>query len=330
MKRVAITSLFTALVFSLIFPTVIALKNPIVAEEPSLYYSAGLLSDSSIPVALLNGDEVISMTMTDYLIGAVAAEMPASFDTEALKAQAVALRTYALYKMIVTPEIHGDADICSDSSCCAAWKDTDYLREKWGEDYDMYLSKITEAISATDGIYISYDDEPALAVFHSSSAGQTEESSAVWGTSLPYLISVDSPETAEDVPNYITSVTMSTEEFSQSFPTGDFSENPSDWITDTAYDSSGRLSTANIGGVTVTGTELRAMFSLRSTAITFEVTDSDVTITSTGYGHGVGMSQYGANVLAHDGYTYEEILQNYYPGTSLRETSGLIISKTSS
>jgi stage II sporulation protein D len=195
--------------------------------------------------------------------------------------------------------------------------------EKWGDDYSTYLAKIMSAVSETDGLYLSYDSQPALAVFHSSSAGQTEDSSAVWGTSLPYLVSVETPEDESSVPNYISSVTISAEEFMDFFPNSDFTEDISSWMENPIYDESGRLSSVTIGGTTVSGTDLRKLFSLRSTAITFNVNDNEIVLTCTGYGHGVGMSQYGANALSKLGYTFEEILENYYPGTVLSKTYDL-------
>ena len=265
------------------------------------------------------------MTLAQYLTGAVAAEMPASFEAEALKAQAAALRTYLLHKLYVDPsEAHRSADICSDSTCCAAWKSEDFLRERWGADFESNLDKIRAAVAATDGMYLSYDGAPALAVFHSSSPGRTEESGEVWADALPYLVSVESPETAGDVPDFVSELTVSVDEFRETvttrFPEAVFSEDPARWIANVIYDGSGRLQTAAIGGVTVRGTELRGLFGLRSAAVTFEVTDDAVTMTSTGYGHGVGMSQYGANVMARDGAAWQEILAAYYPGTQLLRT----------
>jgi stage II sporulation protein D len=158
-------------------------------------------------------------------------------------------------------------------------------------------------------------------VFHPSSAGKTEAASAVWSSDLPYLVSVDSPETSADVPNYVSSVTVTTQEFKDTIlaahPDAVFPDDTTQWLSDIEYTDSDRIHTLRIGGTTVTGSELRSMFSLRSTAISFDISESAITMTSTGYGHGVGMSQYGANVLAESGSTFDEILALYYPGTVL-------------
>ena len=163
-----------------------------------------------------------------------------------------------------------------------------------------------------------YEDEPVLAVFHSSSAGATENSADVWGGSVSYLVSVQSPEDESQVTNYVSDVTVSFEEFEstvkENCPEAVLPEDKNAWITDIVYTDSGRIDTLNVGGVTIKGTQLRSMFSLRSTAVTIQVGDSGITFTSTGYGHGVGMSQYGANTMAQEGSGYRDILTWYYTG----------------
>ena len=159
-----------------------------------------------------------------------------------------------------------------------------------------------------------------FAAFHSSSAGATEDCGAIW-SARPYLISVDSPETAEEVPNYISSVELSALDFRDTVlyarPDADFTGDESGWIGEITHDESGRVASAVLGGEKLSGTELRSLFSLRSTAFTLEYTGSSFLFTVTGFGHGVGMSQYGANVMAKSGADYREILAHYYPGTQL-------------
>ncbi|MGM9521844.1 MAG: stage II sporulation protein D [Oscillospiraceae bacterium] len=343
MKLIVVVSLLLT-VFAIVLPLISAMSFTPIKETPapltegseepqapSPYYSPeDPVSDfdDAFTIKLLNGDSVTEMTMSQYLKGAVAAEMPASFAPEALKAQAVAIRTYVLYKMLVSPSNnHPQADICSDSTCCAAWKDESYLREKWGDNYDANAAIIASAVSETNGLYLSYDDAPALAVFHSSSSGKTEDSSEVWSSSLPYLISVDSPESSSSVPNYTSSVTVSAKEFretiSESYPDAQFADDPAGWLGNIEYSDSGRIHSVTVGGVQVSGTSLRSMFSLRSTAVTIETDGSTFTMTSTGYGHGVGMSQYGANVMAQSGDTFDTILAYYYPSTVLKSAADL-------
>lgn len=324
MKLTVLTALLLS-VFALVLPLLNGLSSPMTApiedtsDDPGLYFTAEALSDSA-PVRVLVDGETVTMTMAEYLTGALSAEMPASFHPEALKAQSVALRTYLLHKMQVAPT-HEDADICTDHTCCAAWCSEEVSRERWGDDYDLYSAKMAAAVRETDGLYLSYDSEPILAVFHSSSAGATEVCASVWGGDYPYLVSVESPETASDVPNYVSEVTMTAEEFTETvrsrFPEAEFSGAAAEWLEDVSLTESGRLASIKLGGVTVTGTQLRSLFGLRSTAVSIYTDGDSVTLTTTGYGHGVGMSQYGANVMAKNGSTYRDILENYYPGTEM-------------
>ena len=270
-------------------------------------------------VTVKNGDEVQEMNMQSYLVGVVAAEMPASFEPEALKAQSVAARSYALY--CAATGRHGDtAQVCTDFACCQAWSSDDTLRRNWGDGYDEKLEKIKTAVETTAGEYLCYDGAPVFAAFHSSSAGATEDCGAIWNA-RPYLVSVDSPETAEEVPNYISSVELSALDFRDTVlyarPDADFTGDESGWIGEITRDESGRVASAVLGGEKLSGTELRSLFSLRSTAFTLEYTGSSFLFTVTGFGHGVGMSQYGANAMAKSGADYREILAHYYPGTQL-------------
>ena len=286
------------------------------AAPAPLAASAGEPAPDSISV--LTDDGTVTMDMQEYLVGVVAAEMPASFQDEALKAQAVAARTYAMY--CAKSQKHGEAQVCTDYACCQAWQSDEALRQKWGGDYDTYSQKIRAAVEATAGQYLSYAGQPVFAAFHSSSAGATEDCGQVWNPS-PYLVSVSSPETAEDVPNYISTVECTPLDFRDTLlyahPEADFTGEESGWIGEIRLDGSGRVASAVLGGVSMKGTELRQLFSLRSTAFQLEYTGESFRFTVTGYGHGVGMSQYGANVMARQGETYTGILAHYYPGTVL-------------
>ncbi len=270
-------------------------------------------------VTVKNGDEVQEMDMQSYLVGVVAAEMPASFEPEALKAQSVAARSYTIY--CAATGRHGDiAQVCTDYSCCQAWSSEDMLHRTWGDGYDEKLRKIQDAVEATAGEYLCYDGAPVFAAFHSSSAGATEDCGAIW-SARPYLVSVASPETAEEVPNYISSVELSALDFRDTVlyarPDADFTGDESEWIGEITHDESGRVASVILGGEKLSGTELRSLFSLRSTAFTLEYTGSGFLFTVTGFGHGIGMSQYGANAMAKSGADYREILAHYYPGTQL-------------
>ena len=276
--------------------------------------------DRARTLRVLIGGEVVTMDMGTYLVGVVRSEMPATFDSEALKAQAVAARTYTLYKMEHggSPS-HPDADACDDINCCKAYMDAATAAENWGENASLYEEKICDAVRSTDGQCVLYEGAPILAVFHSSSAGATLDASAVWSESLPYLVSVSSPENGETVPGYYSSATFP---FSvlrsllqSELPEADLSSSPTDWFTGIRQTPSGAVLELKVGGVPVTGNRLRTILGLRSPSFTFSFGESDITFSVIGYGHGVGMSQYGANVLAAAGMDYREILAWYYAET---------------
>ncbi len=274
--------------------------------------------DSGRQIRLLSGGEVTQLCVSDYLAGVVAAEMPASFEPEALKAQAVAARSY-LQRAAASPK-HEGADICSDAACCQAYLSPGQLRESWGERYDGYAQKISAAVAATDGEYLSYDGQPALAAFHSSSDGATEDAAALW-SDVPYLKSVSSPETEENVPDLCSSVVCSELDFRDTVlhlvPEADMTGPASGWVGEIKRTGSGRVASAVIGGAELTGSQLRELFSLRSTDFELGYDGLSFVFTVHGYGHGVGMSQYGANAMAASGADYRSILSHYYPGTSL-------------
>ncbi len=281
--------------------------------------------DSAITLTVeLNGKNR-KMTMDQYLWGVVAAEMPAAFDLEALRAQAVAARTYTLYRMSHPSKHHPKAHICGDSGCCQAWISRKDRLAEWGKKgREEYTEKINQAVSSTDGLALYYRDEPILSAFHAASAGSTKSALEVWGEDYPYLQEVSSPEDEGSVPNYYSTVTVSKKEFSQLFlhayPKADLSApDCADWFGKVTSDQAGLPVSMEIGGVTADTGEIRTMFGLRSASFTVECQGDKITFYVTGYGHGVGMSQYGANALAKQGKTAEEILSWYYPGAELRQ-----------
>ena len=273
--------------------------------------------DSAVHLTVKDGEAAEDMALDEYLRGVVRGEMPASFELEALKAQAAAERTYVYYQLSAgRKEAHPDADVCTDPACCSAWLSEEAAREKWGEDFDGWESRIEEAVAATDGQAALYDGQPILAVFHSSSAGKTAEAGDVWSGDVPYLRSVDSPEGEETVPNYYSAAEFTAAEakslLAQAHPELTFSGGPDKWFGAVERDDSGRVSTVEVCGAPLRGVEVRRIFSLRSACFTIDAAADKVTFRVTGYGHGVGMSQYGANELARQGKTWQEILMWYY------------------
>ena len=267
---------------------------------------------------LMKDGTVQTMPLSDYLWGVVAAEMPASFEPDALRAQAVCARTYTAWK--ASGGKHGEAEICARSTCCQAYTTREDAFARWGAGAEGYANKIAAAVADTDGIILTWEGKPIQAVFFSSSTEKTEDAAAVWGAALPYLVSVDSPEGVE-VPNYHTSVTLTAKEAKKiilaAYPEAELSGSPRDWFSNLRYTSSGRVESVDVGGITLSGGGARALFSLRSACFGVETGEDEVTFSVTGYGHGVGMSQYGANAMAKTGKDWEEILLHYYTGVEL-------------
>ncbi len=249
-------------------------------------------------------NRVETMNLEEYVLGVVLAEMPASFEGEALKAQAVAARTYALRELR-----HKNANVCTDSGCCQA-----YIAPKDYGGSKASLEKIRKAVNDTAGQVIIYDGTIIEATYFSCSGGRTEDALAVWGQAVPYLQAVDSPG-EEKAENFIKTVTMDTDTFSEAF--GGLSGLPESWMGAVTYTEGGGVSRIQIGGKSYTGTEVRKILGLRSTAFMLTVIGQTVVVTTRGSGHRVGMSQYGADAMAAGGSTYAEILAHYYPETQI-------------
>ena len=246
------------------------------------------------------------MALEDYLVGVVLAEMPVDFEEEALKAQAVVARTYTRKRM--ERGKHGAAAVCMDSGCCQGWRSP----EEFGE---AALEKVRRAVSGTAGLVLRYGDELIDATYFSCSGGSTEDAVAVWGQDVPYLQAVDSPG-EEAAPRYSDTVTFSAGEFAKKLGFSN-SGDPKEWFGAVTYTAGGGVETMVIRGQSFAGTTLRSKLELRSTAFTVRVSGNRITVTTRGFGHRVGMSQYGAQAMAQAGSTCEEILRHYYTGTRL-------------
>lgn len=270
--------------------------------------------------------EVTEEAMDDYLICVTAAEMPAAFEVEALKSQAVAARTYAVTKRTVarqTPDencAHAGADVCTDYNCCQAYISKADALAKWGTDGEKNWQKIAGAVSATTGEIVTYDNQPIRAVFHSSSSGRTENCRDVWGGDFPYLISVDSPG-EEACPYHTSTVSVPVDEWKSKLSAAaegiqfDDASLFGDFVRTTA----GGVLTVTMGDHVFKGTDIRKIFGLRSANFDVAWQDGNIVFYVTGNGHGVGLSQYGANGMAKQGADYQAILTHYYTGTAVEK-----------
>ena len=290
--------------------------------------TAGANIDPKKTVSVLDTktNEVVVMDQFEYLVGVVAAEMPATFQLEALKAQAVAARSYSAYKMENFSNVDAQngghtphADVCTDYTHCKAYIDESDMRKLWGDDYEQYIQKIRGAVSQTDGEILVYGEETVNAVFHSTSSGMTENASDVWGLDVPYLRSVASP--GENLsPSYTSRAEFTKEEFLRIIKeTYEDIVIPDEnlWAFPLSKSASGGVIKADVFGVSIDGAKMRSMFSLKSTHFDMSFETEKIIFDVKGYGHGVGMSQYGANYLAGQGLTYDEILYWYYSGTRI-------------
>ena len=265
-------------------------------------------NDSSNYVTLYrkNGS-IINIELEEYVIGVVGAEMPASFNSEALKAQAVLARTYAL-------KTQESGKTLTDTNSTQNYKDNNELKSMWGLSYDTYYNKIKNAVMNTKGEYLTYNGKIIDAVYHSTSNGYTEDSIYVWGNDKPYLKSVESIYDNTNK-SFIKTIFFSYEEMSTKLG---IDVNMESSINIISKNPSNRVLNVDINGVVFKGTDFRNKLGLRSTDFDIELLDNGVNITTRGYGHGVGMSQYGANGMANNGSNYRDILAHYYTGVSFK------------
>lgn len=261
------------------------------------------VKEELITVYRTNGD-VINIGLTEYLVGVVAGEMPASFPIEALKAQAVVARTYTMKSLQIGRKL-------TDSTSTQVYKDNNQLRNLWGKDYDRYYQRIYDAVTSTDNICVYYNGDYIDAVYHSTSNGYTEDAVNVWGNRIPYLQTVASTWD-QNVSSYLKIITK--EEFDIISILG---LDNLDEIQILERNNSGRVEKVQIGNKIFSGVELRNMLGLRSTDFEIIKDNNIITITTKGYGHGVGMSQYGAKGMAEQGYSYREILNHYYTNVNI-------------
>ena len=279
-------------------------------------------------IQLLHTDTntVEEVELDAYLCNVVSAEMPVDFEIEALKAQAIVARTYTIYK--IQNKKHDNADICDDSNCCQAWISKEDRLARWEENKEEKWSKIEQSVNETKGKIITYQNQPINAFFHSNSGGKTELPVDVWGggSNLPYLQVVETSE-EDGYTQYNSEVELTNEEVLEKLKSkyGDIQIdfNNQEDIKILEYTSSGRVKTIKFGNHEISGTEARSLIGLRST--NFEITKQDgkIKFTVKGYGHGVGMSQTGADSMAKSGSSAEEIIKHFYVGVEITEVNSI-------
>lgn len=302
-----------------------------------LGYVAAVVLEQRIPevaggpqFALYRHDlgQTVPIELEEYLLGVVAAEMPATFQMEALKAQAVAARTYALYTLqqgVILPGT-GGAVLTTDHRTAQAWISKEAFWERWGEQATTRWRRIATAVSSTHGQVITHHGSPILAAYHSSSGGHTESAQNYWTGSAPYLQAVTDPFDAVSPHRQTVSSVAASTVFSRLGLPMPVSGTPPDIVVLDHYPS-GRVRTIRIGDEIVTGRQVREALGLRSSMFSVEVEGNAVRFVQDGYGHGIGMSQYGAEGMAQQGYTYDQILGYYYTGVEM--TQWYDISRTS-
>ena len=277
---------------------------------------------ATIKLLHVKTNQIEEIKLDDYLYGVVASEMPANFEEEALKAQAVVARTYTIYKIQNNSGKHGEASICDDSKCCQAWITKEDMFARWQEGTgEANWVKITKSVNLTQGKIITYEGKPINAFFHSNSGGKTETTANVWGgTGYPYLQSI---ETAgeESYTQYSSEAKFTRQDFinkiKEKYANFEINFDEPECIKVLEYTEGNRVRTVKIGNLQLSGVEVRTILGLRSANFEVVLGENEITFTVKGYGHGVGMSQTGADSMAKAGSNYEEIIKHFYSGVQI-------------
>ena len=267
--------------------------------------------NSTVKVMNANSKNITEVSLKEYLIGVVAAEINPAYHEEAIKAQVIAAHTKLEYtKFHNTPE---NAHITDSPASHQGYLTDNEQKEKWGENYKTYYEKIKKCVEEVMNVIIVYENKPINAVFHAISNGQTENATDVWGGEYPYLVSVQSVGDKLS-PAYKSETTVKSDSFKKKVNENGatLEENPEKWVKKITYTDTGMVKEIIIGDKSFKGTEIRTLFDLKSSTFAVKYDDGSFIFTVCGYGHGVGMSQYGANYMAQQGFSYEQILEHYY------------------
>lgn len=286
--------------------------------------------NDSIKIKLIHSDSgtVEELSLDEYLYGVVSAEMPASYETEALKAQAIVARTYTIYQIKHNSQKHENADICDNYACCQAWISKEERFTKWKqEEAEQNWNKIVDCVNSTTNKIVTYNGEPINAFFHSNSGGITESSVNVWGgIDYPYLKAVETA--GEDgYTQFASQVQLKKDELlkklKETYSDCEIDFSKEDCVKIIDYTTSGRVKTIKFGNKEIAGTEARKILGLKSTNFIVEIGENEITFSVKGNGHGVGMSQTGADSMAKSGANYEEIIKHFYTNVEITELKSL-------
>ena len=316
MKGIYITSLSIIFLCMVMFP-LLSMEDTIIPSVDNQSQTG--INDSkseTIRVYITEKKKIENISMKDYVIGVVLAEMPAEYNEEALKAQAVAAYTFALRKK--EDMKNEEYDLTDSFKTDQAYLGKEAAKERFGDNYVKYMDKVSSVVDAVYGKKIVYEGKLIFAAYHSISAGKTEDAENIWGEKYPYLIPVESVGDTLS-PSYLSSFEIKPEEFISAMKNYDinFTENPSEWLGAKKCSESGTVLTQNICGIEVKGVDIRTALGLKSAVFEVEYSDDKFKFTVRGYGHCVGMSQYGAQFMASQGSKYDEILKWYYPGSEI-------------
>ena len=314
-----IISIYLICIIGLFFLPVLLVKEYVIEDSKENEYPR------KISVLLTEKNEIVNMDLEEYIMGVLVGEMPVSYEFEALKAQAVVARTYTLNKILNTVKTHEYADMCDDINHCQAYKTKEYALSCWDDkEENEKWTKIKFAVEETKNEVITYNDELVNAFFHANSGGKTEDIANIWGKeNIPYLKSVNSEEIDIRQEKKVVNITDINEIMQNNYENyikienGEYSliENK---IKILEYNSSGRVSKFQISNIILDGTEVRKLFELKSTLMEVKFENTNVIFETKGYGHGVGLSQDGANSMALNGMNYKEIIKKYYKDNTYR------------
>lgn len=281
-----------------------------------------------VEVYISKENKVEKVPLEEYVLSVVSSEMPATFHEEALKAQSILARTFVINKLITGCNNIKEGNIC-DTTHCQAYLNINEKKKAWGKDGDEYLKKLKKVVKETEGKVLSYNDQLVkYPQYFSTSSGNTEDAVAVFSEDVPYLKSVESP--GEEIsPKYESEISISISDFKskikKSIPNSDLGNNITEEVKILNRNTGGTVDDIKIGDTTIKGKEFRKIFGLNSANFTLEVLEDKINIKCLGYGHGVGMSQWGANVMAKEGSKYDEILEHYFKGSKIEESNEVLI-----